>query len=127
MIQMLYKEEIRKKLKILNSKMDEAKRMTKSLYMDKVKGMISEEMYLEMSADFERDMERYSKELLSAEEEKSKLDKEEKRRKDYYAMAKNYCDIKILTEEITNRFIDFIEVSESLDLTDKKLIIHWNI
>lgn len=122
-----YKEEILKKLKILNSKIEEAKRMIKSLYMDKVKGIISEEMYLEMSADFERDIERYSKELRSVEEEKSKLDKEEKRIKDYCAIAKKYCDIKILTEEITNRFIDFIEVSESLDLTEKKLIIHWNI
>lgn len=121
------RKKLEKKIKLTSARLEELKQVLKSLYMDKVKGVISEELYIEMAQEFQDEVNLKKKLLSELQEEIDKIDQEEQRIKDYYQMVRQYSDFDQLTSEMVNRFIEFIEISEDENAKKLKLIIHWNV
>lgn len=126
-IQNSEKQQLEKKSVELDKKIEESKEILKNLYVDKVNGVISSEFYMEMSRDYEKIITDASKEKDEVVKRWKLILEDETRLKDYCQMVREYCNIKILTREIVNKFIDYIELSEDENEEQKELIIHWNV
>lgn len=121
------KQRLEEELEELDKKTEGSKSILKSLYVDKVSGIISPEFYSDMSSDYEKTIADAAKEKERIKEQLRIVKEDEARLKDYCQMVREYCDIKTLSRGTVNRFIDYIELSEDADGDNQKLIIHWNV
>lgn len=112
---------------IYEKKVAEYSKGIRGLYMDKVKGLISDADYVEMSKDFVAEREHF--ELLIADSKKQVADLEVKmeagdNRRD---LIEQYANLDHLTREIVEILIDHIMVSKRIPGTKTVPIeIHWN-
>lgn len=121
------KQRLEKELEDLDKKIENSKSVLKSLYVDKVSGIISSEFYSDMSRDYEKAIADTAKEKENIKEQLRIIKEDEARLKDYCQMVREYCDVKTLSRGTVSRFIDHIELSEDEDGENQKLIIHWNV
>lgn len=121
------RKHVESKLAEFEKKKDEAKQMIKNLYLDKANGIISTAMYCEMSKDYEKSIAEYTQRMEVLSNKLKTFQENEKKVKDYCAMVREYCQVQELNKEIVNRFIDYIEISETDSEPKQKVIIHWNI
>ncbi|MCM1136519.1 MAG: recombinase family protein [Clostridium sp.] len=99
----------------------------RELYMDKVKGLLSESDYAEMSKEFTSDRSRL--EYLSADRQQQLAEIEKKiaagdnRRE----LIEQYLNLEHLTREIVEILIDYIAIGKRISGTrDVPIEIHWN-
>ena len=111
----------------LNKKIDKNKTYYRNLFEEKVKGVISEDMFQMMSKDYFKEIENMMKriEIINTQLEESKIDKQEKKQAD--DILKKYKRIKELNKVILDEFIDCVYVG----VYDKKtrtrdIEIEWN-
>jgi len=122
-----YINELTKKLTEINTKLEQSQKSITILYLDRVNAIITEEEFVELKEHFSA-----SKNLLI--EQKGKLDKEIENAKEEASSQKSlneliekYKDIDVMTYEIINDFVDFIQVGEINKLTnEQEIIINWN-
>lgn len=110
-----------------HKKVEEFSKGIRELYMDKVKGLITEADYLEMSEEFTTDRNRM--ELLIADGEKQVSAIEEKmavgdnRRE----LIEQYTNLEHLNREMVETLIDYVSVGKRIPGTrDVPIEIHWN-
>lgn len=99
----------------------------KSLYLDKVKGIITETEYIEMSGDFRDEKQRMdnliSETLIKIEDYKRKIENRQNKRQ----ILEKYANVNKLTREMVNELIDYILVFKRIEGTqDVPIEIHWN-
>ena len=100
----------------------------KNLYLDKINGLITPELFIELSEDFRKEKERLEKllennqaKLLEFDNEKEILDSKRK-------ILEKYINVTELRREMVDSLIDYIVISEKNPATKKKTIeIHWKI
>jgi DNA invertase Pin-like site-specific DNA recombinase len=114
-------------LKNIVIKMDDIKRAVSTLYMDKVKGIVTETMYMSNQQNFENDLNKLKEEHEKIKSDIEILQKENVTRIDVAVMAKQYAEFEELTNEIVNDFIDYIEIGEKDVYGNRDVEIHWNI
>ena len=111
----------------LLKKIDDNKKYYRNLYEDKVKSIITEDMFSMMSADYLNEIENMSKRIETIDKEINDLElfKEEKKQAD--AILKKYKHIKELNKVILDEFIDKVYIGE-LDKENKTrdIEIEWN-
>ncbi|WP_324825120.1 recombinase family protein [Sinanaerobacter sp. ZZT-01] len=100
---------------------------TKELYLDKVKGVISESDYIEFSKEFSNDKERLEKLIADSEYKiaviESKLKVGDNRRQ----LIERYTNLEKLDRETVEKLIDYILVGKRDPKTKQVPIeIHWN-
>ena len=112
---------------VYEKKIAEYSKGIRELYMDKVKGLLSESDYLEMSKDFTTARDRLerivedSKKKLS--EIKEKISAGDNRRK----LISQYTNLEHLTREMVEALIDYVSVGKRIPGTkDVPIEIHWN-
>ncbi|WP_026476255.1 recombinase family protein [Alkaliphilus transvaalensis] len=116
-----------KKEQTMNTKLIEEKTtLIKNLYIDKVKGVVDEVLFIEMKSSFEKEKET----LLGRQEELSKHIEEIQNKindiEAYRAIVNRYKNIDKLTPTIVNKFIDYIEIGEKDKETKERVIkIKW--
>lgn len=110
-----------------HKKVEELSKGIRELYMDKVKGLITEADYLEMSEEFTTDRDRI--ELLIADGEKQISAIEEKmavgdnRRE----LIEQYTNLEHLNREMVETLIDYVSVGKRIPgRRDVPIEIHWN-
>ncbi len=99
----------------------------KGLYLDKVKGLITEDVFIDLTKDLHADKNRTDEMILNLSEQieelKQKLlcaDKKEER-------IKQYTNVEKLTREIVDIMIDYIEVGKRIPGTKERPVnIYWN-
>lgn len=98
-----------------------------SLYMDKVKMIITEEEYIAYRERFRSLIQEhiYKKQELQKEIDILKADRIET--SDTLVLIKKYMDFDELTNEITAIFIDYIEIDEKDVYGNQNVHIHWNV
>ncbi len=114
-------------LAVYEKKAAEYAKAVRDLYMDKTKGLISENDYLEMSREFTAERKRLEREAAVCRKQSGNI--EEK-----IACGNNRCEIieqyihpKHLTREIVEILIDYISVGRRIPGTrDVPIEIHWN-
>lgn len=98
----------------------------RDLYLDKVKGLISEQDYVEMSKDFSAEKERL--ELLAEHTQRqiSELDTQKEAGDHRKAIVEHYANLDHLTREMVEALIDYITVGKRIPGTQNVPVeIHW--
>ena len=95
----------------------------RELYLDKVKGIITERDYLELSRDFSREKERLGRLAADAQKQLESLSDGDSRR----ALIDRYTAPDHLTREMVEVLIDYITVGRRpAGAKAPPVVIHWN-
>lgn len=115
--QIIHSNELEK----LKNNILEKKYIIKSLYVDKIKGIIDEEQFIELNKDFSEEIRR----LLERQKSIGKEMKLNKNVKDNYREMVNNClDFIELKQNMVNGMIEHIEIGEKTSV-GQKIKIHW--
>ena len=121
------KEHMNSELAIYNKKIEEYTKGIRDIYMDKVKGLITDDDFVAMSKDFVKEKERLQK-LVQERQEKiieieEKIENGDNRRE----LVEQYVKLEHLTREMIVTLIDHINVGKRIPGTrDVPIEIHWN-
>ena len=108
-------------------KIDDNRDYYRNLYEDKVKGVITSDMFAMMSSDYLREIEAMTKRIKIIENELASLKnvKEEKKQAD--DLLKKYKHIKELNKVVVDEFIDKIYIGEyNKETKTRSIEIQWN-
>lgn len=106
---------------------DEYAKGIRELYLDKVKGLISERDYLEMSKDFSNDKDHAERALFINQQKLSEIEERIAAGDNRRDLIEQYTNLTHLTREMVEILIDYIVVSKRIPGTRNVPIeIHWN-
>ncbi len=108
-----------KEKKDILKRLDEIKTIIKSLYEDKVRGIISEENFLMMSSEFNNEKEVLSNRLLNIDE-KSKQNRKKQSPEQIIELIKQIVSFENISPLLIGQLIENIEVYKS-----KKIVINY--
>lgn len=99
----------------------------KNLYLDKVKGIIAEDVFIDLTKDLHTDKNRADGMILSLSEQIEELNQKLNCAKSKEERIKEYTDLQKLTREIVDEMIDYIEVGKRISGTKERPVnIFWN-
>ncbi|HIX72866.1 MAG TPA: DUF4368 domain-containing protein, partial [Candidatus Anaerobutyricum stercoripullorum] len=99
----------------------------RELYMDKVKGLISESDYVEMSKDFTTERDRLERVIADGEKQLAEIEEKIAAGDDRRQIIEQYSNLEHLTREIVEILIDYVSVGKRIPGTkDVPIEIHWN-
>ena len=95
--------------------------------MDKVKGLITDDDFVEMSRDFSVEKERLQKMVADGEKKLIELDEQIETGDNRRELIEQYTNLEHLTREMVVTLIDHIKVGRRIPGTRNVPIeIHWN-
>ena len=110
-----------------SKKIAEYSKAIRDIYMDKVKGLICENDYTEMSKDFTAERDRLERAAAEYERLLTELDKKIKIGGNRRELAERYTHPEHLNREIVEMMIDYIIIYKRVPGTrDVPIEIHWN-
>ena len=113
---------------VYKKKIAEYAKGVKELYIDKVKGLITERDFLELSKDFTNEKERLEGVMCDSEKQLAEIEQKIERGDYRLELIEQYTNIEHLTREIVETLIDYISIGKRIPGTRKVPIeIHWNI
>ena len=108
-------------------KVEEYSKGIRELYLDKVKGLISESDYLEMSKDFTNERDRLERLICECENKIDGIDKQIALGDNRRELIEQYTNLEHLDRETVDTLIDYINVGKRIPGTrDVPIEIHWN-
>lgn len=120
-------ERLRTELSTYEKRMAEYAKGIRELYMDKVKGLISESDYREMSKEFHTERERMERLIRDGEKKCAELDEKVAAEDHQRKWIERYFHLEHLSREIVETMIDFILIGRRIPGTrDVPIEIHWN-
>lgn len=118
---------IRKEIFILQKKLDDYVKGLQELYLDKIKGIISEEDYISFSKSFSLEKERLAKDMDFAVAKLHALNERPHTNNNQPEYPKEYLHPQNLNRETVDKMIDYISVRRRIPGTNEIPIeIHWN-
>ena len=95
--------------------------------MDKVKGLISESDYADMSKDFIAERDRLERVISDEEKQLTTIEEKIAAGDNRRELIEQYTNLEHLTREIVETLIDYISVGKRIPGTrDVPIEIHWN-
>lgn len=95
--------------------------------MDKVKGLISESDYVEMSKEFTIDRNRLERVIADGQKQLFEIEEKIAVGDNRRELIEQYTNLDYLTREIVEILIDYISVGKRIPSTrDVPIEIHWN-
>ena len=114
-------------LSTYRKKVEELSKGIRELYLDKVKGLISESDYVEMSRDFTAERSRLEHVIADGERQLAKVEEKIAAGDNRRQLIEQYTHLEHLTREIVEILIDYISVGKRIPGTREVPIeIHWN-
>lgn len=108
-------------------KIDQNNTALRSLYLDKVKGIISEAEYLELTEQFQNGKADFEAKIADLREQIRQIDITIATQHNKKQLAQQYVGARHLTKEMSDILIDCIYVGKRDPLTrDTPVVIHWN-
>ena len=99
----------------------------RELYLDKVKGIVTEQDYLELSRDFSQEKDRLERLAAGAKKQAEELDSRIEAGDDHRTLIGQYIDPDHLTREMVDILIDYISVGKRpVGARHPPVEIHWN-
>lgn len=106
--------------------LEEQTQLLKSLYIDKVKGIISEEMFVSLNSEFNKRKEFCEQKKKNIEKQIEEISNKANDIGEWTKTVKKYRDFDKLTHTMVNELIDFIEIGEKNKITGEQVVkIHW--
>ena len=125
-----YTKELRKLLTLLqgiNKSLNDKNKILTNLYIDKSKGIISDEDYLIISSNLQGEREQLELRKKSLKDEIEKIERLKKEKADIEKVVKAYIKEHKLTHEIVNEIIDYIEIGSPEDGQGRTINIYWKL
>jgi DNA invertase Pin-like site-specific DNA recombinase len=120
-------EKIQSEIIVYEKKIAELTKGIRELYLDKVKGIITEEDFIQFSRDFQKEKERIESLIIEAQEQSETLDRKMKSSKNRNEIIKEYTNVTSLNRETVVKLIDFINVGKrDPKINQMPIEIHWN-
>jgi hypothetical protein len=119
-IQSSNNRDIDKEINAINIKISSIKKDIKSLYEDKLKGILTEQDFIDLSQDYNREREQLISKLSSLNNKKEEIEKPKENDDKLLKLINNLVEFKKVTNTILVKLIDRVEVSE-----DKKVTIYY--
>lgn len=108
--------DIQKKLSSLQKRDEELNKLIQNLYVDKVKGNVSQDIFLNLSQQFITEQHTVIDEIQTLSQEKNEVYKNSQDVNRFFAVIKKYDCINELTYEILHDFVEKIEVHEGVKI-----------
>lgn len=106
---------------------EECAKCIRELYPDKVKGIISESDFVDMSREFSQEKERLEAQLTALDAQLEELDTRIAAGDSRRTMIERYTNLEHLNREMVEALIDYIAVGKRLPgEKDPPIEIHWN-
>lgn len=125
------KDKLTKELKTYNKKIIELKEAVKDTYLDKSKGIISEQEYLELREAFQKDIKDYEGKIADCNFLMNEIEESLKQNKTKKEILMEYRNVTELNRSIMEHLIDYVEVGKGQTRATAKnpppVIIHWKI
>jgi site-specific DNA recombinase len=116
-----------KEKQIYQKKVEEYSRAIKQLYLDKVKGIITDAEFTEFSKDFALDKERLERRINEMDTEVVRLEEKMQAGDNRRQLIEKYTNLNHLDRETVDKLIDYILVGKRVPGTNEIPIeIHWN-
>ncbi len=121
------KERLISEIAACNKKIAEYAKGIRDIYMDKVKGLISESDFIDLSKNFSAEKERLERAVADGEKQLSELDEKIEIGGNRRELIEKYTNSEHLSREMVETFIDYISVGRRIPGTRNVPIeIHWN-
>jgi len=113
--------------KAYRKKIEEYTKGICDIYMDKVKGIITEKIYLDLSKDFTNQKERLEKMIKLNERDIADIDEKIKAGDNRREIVESYINVERLNRETVETLIEYIVVDKRIPGTRNVPVeIHWN-
>ena len=117
----------KKELRKLDSDIENVSKSVKALYFDRISQQIEEDMFFQLKADFENELQNLKSKKKIIDLDIEKLEYETDSKSDVIEVVRRHTNYSKLTHEIVNDFIDYIEIGEkNKETEEQEIIIHWN-
>lgn len=121
------KDKLGRELHSYQKKIAEYTKGIRELYLDKVKGVITESEYVEFSGDFSAEKDRLENLVVETEKQLAAIEKKMQAGDNRRQLIEQYTNLEKLDREIVDKLIDYIEVGKRIPGTRKVPVnIHWN-
>ena len=121
------KKRIQDDLTAYEKRIEEYSKGIRELYLDKVKRIISEQDFVEMSKDFSAEKERLERVVKDRQHQLFELDARIEDGDNRKALIDQYTNLEHLTREMVEALIDYITVGKRIaGVKDPPVEIHWN-
>lgn len=108
-------------------KISEYAKGVRELYLDKVKGVLSENDYLDLSKDFTNEKNRLEKLVIETQKQLAVIERKMQTGDNRRQLIEQYTNLKQLDRETVEKLIDYILVGKRISGTREVPIeIHWN-
>ena len=120
-------EKVAHNIAIYERRAEECSKAIRNLYMDKVKGIISDADFVELSETFRDDRDRLARMIADSQKELQELDERLRAGDNRRELILQYTNLKHLTREIVDILIDHIVIYRRDPETKQIPVeIHWN-
>ena len=121
------KRQLQASLTAYEKKIDEYAKGIRELYLDKVKGVITERDFLDMSKEFSAEKERLEHLVEGSQRQIAELDSRIEAGDNRKAIVEQYANLEHLTREMVEALIDYISVGKRESGAKYPPVeIHWN-
>ena len=122
-----HKARLRTDLAVYQKKIEEYAKGIRELYMDKVRGLISEGDFAELSKGFSAERTRLERVVVETEKQLIQLEEKIAAGDNRRELIEQYTNLDHLTREVVETLIDYISVGKRIPGTkDVPIEIHWN-
>ena len=112
---------------ILQQKIDDGHTAMRTMYLDKVKGTISETDYMNLLLQISEEKDDYEKQIAELKEQIGQIDKTLAIHSNRKLLVEQYVGTRHLTKEMVTILIDYILVGKKDPVTKYTPVeIHWN-
>ena len=99
----------------------------RELYLDKVKGFITEQDYMDLSKDFSKEKDRLEKLVADTRERLDVIERKIQAGDNRRQLIEQYTNLEHLDRETVEKLIDYILVGKKDPVTKEVPVeIHWN-
>ena len=121
------KETLQKEIAAYQKKIMEYIKSIRELYLDKVKGVITEQDYMDLSKDFSKQKDRLEKLAADTRERLDVIERKIQAGDNRRQLIEQYTNLEHLDRETVEKLIDYILVGKKDPVTKEVPVeIHWN-
>lgn len=118
---------LKEEIAVYQNKIDEYTKGIRELYLDKVKGILSQHDYIDLSKDFSVQKERLERLILDKQKQLDILERKKLTKESRQQLIEQYTNLEHLDRETVEAFIDYILVGKkNLETKELPIEIHWN-
>ena len=123
------KKAMQRELDSSRNRLDDLKKAVRNMYIDKVKGIISEAEYMDFKNSFQKEMLTCQNRIHELEEQRNFLDQQVQSQHSKTDILKAYANVQKLDRDIMDQLVDYIEVGRLEKKQHRNdlppIIIHW--